>query len=820
MEPRDNNAVPSDDPFEPSLLRTVSRVSSSSSDGLLPPTDIGELVQPAESGNPWTESRVPTGEAEFFAGESRIDARLRRVAQGAALVDVSLEDDGFQAAPLAAVAEPGEDTESDELIARMLAQEWAIEDAEARQREAAELAASESLGPSPPDVFPGHSSTASSSTSTPIAKITPTLSTLGTMIAGTRASAAQGRNEPPPPPKPPRQRLIRPEVPEDGHMNTSSPPPPPPPLKGPGASQSAPSLTQPSVSHRKPSPAWLQTQKDRSLSSSNVQSRALPSTRPANRDADLPDPPSPELPSLLAGSAGSASATDSRHPPFLQLLKSPKYSSLLAPLRSFLSNFPNVPWDRRPGEFQNYMARIHGLVAGLDPCKEDPTMVDKVLEGIEKLLLSKSYGNAFAPLPDREMDLKLFQNLVRHSWVVPEMLDVRIDQSRKGYWTVAVDEIGKLDNYRAPRDKLAVLVNAVRIVVLMLDTATETPREPNKIADVGPASPMAPSVATDSPTSPVAALPNADLLLPALIYLIILARPRALPANLHYIQRYRSQPLSGEESYIVTTFLAASEWATKMGPTELHVDAETWKVCCDSSEHEYLEERKRREDEIRAARLERERTAQKTAGGTGEAIADALLKPLQFLGRFLDDSSPTTPRGPSRSNSFNASPVLALGRPELPVRPVSQPISPPLPAPPAPNPAASLAVESPFLRQLSEAERKAYDDFDAQLAWALEQSQLEAGRRPEVEIWENAEGLLNTEGLRASKLEADAPLDLLTGETSNVEDGTRQDLLTGNESSIPALLPPPLATSRASPSLTTIAHDGNGNVRRDEIGET
>jgi len=712
---------------------STTSLDSDASMPLEPPTDVAELI-PAE--------QIPSTRIDadvVYAGESAVEKRLRGVVSGQPGSGSGSERVEVEMEPSREEPDTDAETQNDYLIAKLLAEQFAEEDRLERERERErmdlERAQLESqrnarLAPGPP----------------------PTISTAGPLV---------------PPPKPPRTRAVEIETGERERQ-----PGPLSQLSGPPTSSSL-SVSTTSIP-RKPSPAWLQAQKD-----------SLPASRPAQAraEADLPEPPSPERPSVLRRLDSTDSiSSQPQFPPFLSLLKTPALSPLLSPLRSFLANFGNVPLDRRPAEFQAYMARLHPLVNSVDSLRVSGGL-EHALEGIEKLLLTKSYSQTFAPQPDRDADLRLYKNLIRHTWVRPEMLDIHVSEGKQGMWVIAADEVRKLDQYRSPRDKLTVLVNAVRVLVLMLDGQ---PRSPVKTmsdsfarAQESPVrAPESPSVAPPSPssTSSIHALPNADLLLPTLIALLIVAQPRALPSNLHFIQRYRSQPMSGEESYILTTFSAASEWASGMAWRELRVAEEEWEARCREADTKY-EETQRRRAEAERIRVEAERLArgsQATPNGqTGESLADTLLKPLQFLGKLLEsDNSP--PRNPSRPSSFNAG--SSSNPPQPPARAVSQP---------AVSHTQQQQPPSPFLARMSEAERVAYSDFDAQMAWALRQSsgsELPSADERTDEVWEDASGLIEPDlgaeeeeevelvrGRTVPPVAKPDPVDLLTGENEEVE---------------------------------------------------
>ncbi|KAI9000411.1 hypothetical protein DFJ74DRAFT_747429 [Hyaloraphidium curvatum] len=671
--------------------------STATSDGsddvpLPPPTDVGELVAPAAPGG--------VGEGDLLAGESGVDRRLRGIVGGGspARQTPGPVAGGAERGPAEAPTDPGtpargqpdqaqsdNDTANDALIAQLLQAEF---EAEAREAAESERRARESQGQ---------------------------------RLPAQPAQPAPWRPPPVelPPQKPPRSRVASQEV------------------IGGGAGQQPQSPTnqgsQPGQGGqaRRPSPAWLAAQQPLPRPPTDVPpSNPLPAPpRPPPRD-DLPDPPSPDRPSLLP----PAPPSDPTVPPFLSLLRTPALAPLLPFLRSFLANFPNVPPERRPGEWHGYMARLRPQVASLEPFREDP---ERGMEGVEKLLLTKVYPLVFAPGPDREADSRLRKNLAKHAWVTPSRLEVRHDPAKSGHWDLAGRELARLEEYRAPRDKLTVLCNACRVVVLLLDPPSPARAAPNPgPASDGNASPV--SVASSAFDSP---LPSADSLLPALIALLVLHPPPALFSNLHYVQRYRHQPLTGEEGYILTSWAAAGEWAARMGARELRMAEAEWRAACGAEEG-------RRSAEARRSQEARRSTEGQREGG----VAEALLRPLQWFGRLLDDGA-----GAGRSASFNAPGAAApVGQPQGVQRSASQP--------PSSRAAAAAGGDEvpPWMRGLSEEERRRYEDFEGQMRWALEQSEREASeaeavRRAAVEA-------ARADGAGEAVKRGAAKVDLLTGD--------------------------------------------------------
>lgn len=99
---------------------------------------------------------------------------------------------------------------------------------------------------------------------------------------------------------------------------------------------------------------------------------------------------------------------------------------------------------------------------------------------------------------------------------------------------LAQKELQKINMYKAPRDKLACILNCCKVINNLLLNAS--------------------IVSNETP-------PGADEFLPVLIYVTIKANPPQLHSNLLYIQRYRRQTrLVSEAQYFFTNILSAESF--------------------------------------------------------------------------------------------------------------------------------------------------------------------------------------------------------------------------------------------------------------------
>lgn len=141
---------------------------------------------------------------------------------------------------------------------------------------------------------------------------------------------------------------------------------------------------------------------------------------------------------------------------------------------------------------------------------------NNTLEGVEKYITSKIYGNnvAFAPSQrHRKMDERISNKIHKLSdFIQPKHLDVKdipIDISEE-HWEASASEIRKMNEFKSPRDKLVCILNCCRIVTFLLTkAASETGKQP-----------------------------GADEFLTALIYAVIRANPENLYSNVEYVLHF------------------------------------------------------------------------------------------------------------------------------------------------------------------------------------------------------------------------------------------------------------------------------------------
>ncbi|KAI8879973.1 hypothetical protein K501DRAFT_192380 [Backusella circina FSU 941] len=166
-------------------------------------------------------------------------------------------------------------------------------------------------------------------------------------------------------------------------------------------------------------------------------------------------------------------------------------------------------------------------------------------EGMEKLLMNRLYPIAFCPnsTDDKEKDDILQRKTSIFSWIEERHLDIKVTEDNESFLSFAASELLKMNNFKAPRDKLICILNCCKIIFgLMKHTKSSE---------------------------------GADAFLPLLIYVIIKANPAHLISNVQYISRFRDpEHLRAESGYYLTNMMGAISFIETMDVHSLSITQE------------------------------------------------------------------------------------------------------------------------------------------------------------------------------------------------------------------------------------------------------
>ncbi|KAG5357612.1 Vacuolar protein sorting-associated protein 9a [Yarrowia sp. C11] len=284
---------------------------------------------------------------------------------------------------------------------------------------------------------------------------------------------------------------------------------------------------------------------------------------------------------------------------FLDLLRHKNADPIARYLKSFLSEFNKKRWTVNEqvkiiGDFKEFISnKIQQM--------QTPPFVDmteneliNMEEGIEKLIMNRLYSKTYSPEvvkldnadsigvlhaknPDaaadgNEEDLirdhVLQEKLQLWGWIEGGHLDIDEKFWKQGasFVTLASEELRKINNYRAPRDKMICVLNCCKVIFgLLRQTKSEE---------------------------------SADGFLPLLIYVVIKAQPQHLTSNLNYIQRFRSsERLSGEPGYYLSSLLGAVAFVEQLDKSSLSITDEDFDANLERTLAEIAEKNAKKEQE-------------------------------------------------------------------------------------------------------------------------------------------------------------------------------------------------------------------------------
>lgn len=256
---------------------------------------------------------------------------------------------------------------------------------------------------------------------------------------------------------------------------------------------------------------------------------------------------------------------------FLNHLKKKSADPIVRYIRSFLVSFSkqanglSAPqMIKAINQFKDF---INQKFQDYEPfASMDATDLENSGEGVEKLIMNRLYDYCFSPEAVRKFggnaspsmqqdvrdDYEFSLQVAKFSWILGIHLDVDLDElSRKksqsskeniDYMEYAIREVNKINNYRAPRDKIICILNSCKIIFSLLKVSNQET--------------------------------NADAFIPLLILVIIKAKTDNIISNLHYIERFRGEEWlnHGETSYYLSSVQGVITFIQNIKLEDLTID--------------------------------------------------------------------------------------------------------------------------------------------------------------------------------------------------------------------------------------------------------
>ncbi|PKI84796.1 hypothetical protein MVES1_000875 [Malassezia vespertilionis] len=326
-----------------------------------------------------------------------------------------------------------------------------------------------------------------------------------------------------------------------------------------------------------PSSATPHTSKKASKDpSAAVESASAPSSPVAAHSPDAPDaptdssPPSNTTHEPSAKSEGKAKAQRSeqlRPPPpepprpfdfnrFLEQMKHPSAVPINEYVRSFFRGFTKRPYKLAEQvklifDFLDFITdRMARTSVWLNL---PPSEFEHATEAMEKLVMNRLYPYTFSPAialegrwgvqtNDLERDEIIAQRIQLFDWVNESHLDVPHGAHSARFYDFAVQELNKVNQYKAPRDKIICILNSCKVIFGL-------------IRHLGKEE-------------------NADAFVPLLILVVLKANPAHLVSNVEYIMRFKNPARpSSEADYYISTLCGAISFIESMDHNSLsHLD--------------------------------------------------------------------------------------------------------------------------------------------------------------------------------------------------------------------------------------------------------
>ncbi|SPO29856.1 related to VPS9 (involved in vacuole trafficking) [Ustilago trichophora] len=237
---------------------------------------------------------------------------------------------------------------------------------------------------------------------------------------------------------------------------------------------------------------------------------------------------------------------------FLEQMKHRSAQPVGEYVRSFIKGFAKKPY-RTQDQIKLIFDFLDFIAARMRECDVwknlSDTDFENAKEAMEKLVMNRLYPYTFTPAvqkegrwavqtDDLERDRVLRQRIGLFGWLSEEHLDVPVGDHSRGFIEFSIQELLKINHYKAPRDKLICILNCCKVIFGMIR-----------------------HLSTQE---------NADTFIPVLIFVVLKANPEHLISNVEYISRFRNPDrLSSESGYYLSSLMGAISFIETMDYTSL-----------------------------------------------------------------------------------------------------------------------------------------------------------------------------------------------------------------------------------------------------------
>ncbi|SNX87449.1 related to VPS9 (involved in vacuole trafficking) [Melanopsichium pennsylvanicum] len=248
---------------------------------------------------------------------------------------------------------------------------------------------------------------------------------------------------------------------------------------------------------------------------------------------------------------------------FLEQMKHRSAQPVGEYVRSFIKGFAKKPY-RTQDQIKLIFDFLDFIAARMRECDVWKNLSDSdfenAKEAMEKLVMNRLYPYTFTPAvrkegrwavqtDDLERDRVLTQRIGLFGWLSEEHLDVPVGDHSRGFIEFSIQELLKINHYKAPRDKLICILNCCKVIFGMIRHLSSQE--------------------------------NADTFIPVLIFVVLKANPEHLISNVEYISRFRNPDrLSSESGYYLSSLMGAIAFIETMDYTSLsNITQEEFEMC-------------------------------------------------------------------------------------------------------------------------------------------------------------------------------------------------------------------------------------------------
>jgi hypothetical protein len=221
-------------------------------------------------------------------------------------------------------------------------------------------------------------------------------------------------------------------------------------------------------------------------------------------------------------------------------------------VRSFIKGFTKKPY-RVADQTKLIFDFLDFIAIRMRECEVWATLTpgdfENAMEAMEKLIMNRLYNYTFSPAikregkwsvqtDDLERDRVLKQRIRLFGWIDESHLEIPVGDHSKGFVDFAIQELLKLNHYKAPRDKVICILNCCKVIFGLIRHLSSQE--------------------------------NADTFVPILIFVVLRANPDNLISNVEYISRFRNpERLSSESGYYLSSLMGAIAFVETMDYTSL-----------------------------------------------------------------------------------------------------------------------------------------------------------------------------------------------------------------------------------------------------------